>query len=78
MEYAKEVGLDPKQAEEALSSGRYAARVDAQKKQGTEAGVEGTPSLFLNGRPFTLPLNHKLLLWALEDELLYTSNGGKW
>ncbi|RMG12300.1 MAG: hypothetical protein D6729_16765, partial [Deltaproteobacteria bacterium] len=78
LQYAKEVGLDPKAAERALASGTFAAAVDAQKAQGTKLGVEGTPSLFLNGRPFILPLNHDLLLWALEDELLYVGNGGKW
>jgi len=46
------VGVDQTKLTECLSSGRAAAQVDADFKKGEEAGVEGTPSFFLNGRKF--------------------------
>lgn len=50
--HAVGVGVDQAKLTECLSSGRAAAQVDADFKKGEEAGVEGTPSFFLNGRKF--------------------------
>jgi protein-disulfide isomerase len=50
--HAVAVGVDQTKLTECLSSGRAAAQVDADFKKGEEAGVEGTPSFFLNGRKF--------------------------
>ena len=45
---------------------------------GRAAGVQGTPTLFFNGRRFTLPLSTEHLAQALEEELEWTANGGAW
>lgn len=50
--HAVAVGVDQAKLTECLSSGRAAAQVDVDFKKGEEAGVEGTPSFFLNGRKF--------------------------
>jgi protein-disulfide isomerase len=50
--HAVAVGVDQAKLTECLSSGRAAAQVDSDFKKGEEAGVEGTPSFFLNGRKF--------------------------
>lgn len=50
--HAVGVGVDGAKLTECLSSGRAAAQVDGDFKKGEEAGVEGTPSFFVNGRKF--------------------------
>jgi protein-disulfide isomerase len=42
--------LDPGRFSACLSSGRYDAAIQAQFEHGTEVGVTGTPSYFINGR----------------------------
>jgi len=41
--YAKEIGLDQTKFNECLSSGKYAASVEAQYQDGIKAGAQGTP-----------------------------------
>lgn len=47
--YASEAGLDRKRFDEDLDSGRFAADVITDKRQGRRAGVRSTPAFFLNG-----------------------------
>lgn len=47
--YAREIGLDMTRFKEAMSSHRFAAAVEADMKQGSSLGVEGTPVTFVNG-----------------------------
>jgi protein-disulfide isomerase len=44
---AKEIGLDEKQFQECLSSGKYAARVQEDLDEGAQIGVSGTPANIL-------------------------------
>jgi protein-disulfide isomerase len=53
VEYAKELGLDVASFEAALDDPATAARVQADKDLGVSVGVRGTPSFFVNGRPFS-------------------------
>ncbi|BDG04073.1 thioredoxin domain-containing protein [Anaeromyxobacter oryzae] len=48
--YAKDVGLDPAKFDKCLDSGEKASEVAFHKKAGEEAGVNGTPAFFINGR----------------------------
>jgi protein-disulfide isomerase len=48
--WAKEIGLDMKRFQTELDSHKYAARVVSEVKQGDDAGVEGTPTFFINGK----------------------------
>ena len=48
--YAGEVGLKVDELKKALDDKAFAAQVDADMKLGTEIGVQGTPSMFLNGK----------------------------
>ncbi len=68
-DYAKKLGLDAEELEKAITTDRHAARVNSQKEEGRAAGVESTPSIFVNGRPLSLPLSATLLAHAVEDEL---------
>lgn len=48
---AAELGLDTALLNQDLSSKRWAAMVDRQIGEGEAVNVEGTPTLFINGRP---------------------------
>ncbi len=77
-QYAKEIGLDGAALKKAVTEGRYRDRVLAQKTQGENLGVHGTPAIFVNGRPLTLRPTGENLIHAVEDELEYQSNGQAW
>ena len=51
-ELAKEAGLDMSRFDADLASPVVQERVDRDKKEGTSLGIQGTPSLFVNGRPY--------------------------
>ena len=48
--WAKEAGLDMTRFQADLNGHKYASRVASEEKQGNEAGVEGTPTFFINGK----------------------------
>ncbi len=47
---AQDIGLDTVKFNECLSSNKYRSKVSADKQDGSENGVTGTPGSFLNGR----------------------------
>jgi protein-disulfide isomerase len=49
-DHAKGLGLDASKFDHCLDSGEKAKIVEASKKAGDEAGVNGTPAFFINGR----------------------------
>jgi protein-disulfide isomerase len=48
--WAKEIGLDLDKLRADLDSHKFAARVSAESHQGDNAGVEGTPTFFIDGK----------------------------
>lgn len=76
--YAADAELDPGQLERAVEGRAFAPLIEASQEEGHRAGVHGTPTLFLNGRKFDLPLTQENLVQAIDDELEWQSNGGKW
>ncbi|RYE91948.1 MAG: hypothetical protein EOO75_07785 [Myxococcales bacterium] len=50
--YAKELGLDLAKYKADMDSPATAARVARDKKQGDQAGLQGTPLIIINGREF--------------------------
>jgi len=48
--WAHEIGLDLPRFTADLDGHKYASRVAAEEKQGEDAGVEGTPTFFIDGR----------------------------
>jgi protein-disulfide isomerase len=57
--YAGELKLDQKKFDVCLDDGKYAAEVDKDQADGAKAGVNGTPTFFINGRVLSgaLPLD---------------------
>jgi len=49
--YAQQIGLDLTKFRAALQSRAWKARVDTDAELGRQVGVEGTPTLFIDGRP---------------------------
>ena len=49
--YAKDAGIDADKLEKDMASDAVIARVERDTKSGAAAQVQGTPSLFLDGRP---------------------------
>jgi len=49
-QHAAEVGLDAARFNACVDSHKYAAVVEADIKMGNDAGVNGTPAFFINGR----------------------------
>jgi predicted DsbA family dithiol-disulfide isomerase len=52
-EHAKGLGLEAGRFDKCLDSGEKAKMVEASKKAGDQAGVNGTPAFFINGRPLS-------------------------
>lgn len=72
------VGLDPAELVKAVASGELDSVVEKDKAEGEKLGIEGTPTLFVNGRSLGFGITPDLLLFTLGDELEWTANGGKW
>ena len=66
-------GVDAQTFAQCLGSGIARAAVDADKKAGIEAGVEGTPAIFINGRrvngPRTVDALRRLIAEEVKGEM---------
>ncbi|MGD8863750.1 MAG: thioredoxin domain-containing protein [Myxococcales bacterium] len=56
LRYAEALGLDMEKFQADMASPEVQARVEADRAEGEKAGVDGTPSIFVNGRRFQEPL----------------------
>jgi predicted DsbA family dithiol-disulfide isomerase len=74
---AREVGGDPQSLLAALADGRYVPRIRESQAEARAAGIKGTPSLFMNGRPLVLlDYSDEGLEFALQDEEEWARHGG--
>lgn len=71
-------GLDVKAFEKAVAANKYVDELTASKEAGKAAGVDSTPSLFVNGRKHPLPLSPEALGLAVDDELDWLSGNNAW
>ena len=67
MGYAKELGFDP--AKFAAAYDAAGPQVTADLKQGDDAGVDSTPTVFFNGRKFEGPKYPRYLEMWIDEEL---------
>ncbi len=49
--YAKDMGLDMTKFEPCLKNDETLSRVSSDTQEGSQAGVRGTPTFFINGKP---------------------------
>jgi protein-disulfide isomerase len=76
--FAKKLGIDGDAMLQQVYAGRFDAIIDRQKKEGTGAGVHATPTLFFNGRQYTLPIKQEFLVFSAQDEDQWQRNKGGW
>jgi protein-disulfide isomerase len=67
--YATEVGLDLNKFKAALDAGTHKAAVDADITLGGKVGVDGTPTMFINGARVEDPSNFEALKTQIEGLL---------
>lgn len=67
--WAVELGLDAKQFNECLDSGKYAQEVEKDLQDGQAAGVNGTPTTFVNGRVVQGAVPFSQFAAIVEEEL---------
>jgi len=73
--YASKIGLNTQQFTQCISSNKYKKEVLADIQDGISAGVVGTPTIFINNRPFNGALPKRILQQLIDDELaLYDLN----
>ncbi len=63
---AKEIGLNETAFKSCLTSGEMKARVDADAATGNDAGVEGTPATYINGKLISGAIPYASLKTALQ------------
>ena len=76
-EWAKEIGLDLVRFTMDLKSGKYKAAVEKELAQGEQAGVLGTPTLFVNGKHYNGTLDTAAIEQVLQAELKTLSASSK-
>jgi protein-disulfide isomerase len=67
--YAASLGLDTAAFNDCLTSGKYEQEVTKDEQDGTNAGVQGTPSFFVNGMPIQGAQPYSVFQSAIEAAL---------
>jgi protein-disulfide isomerase len=67
--HAAELGLDTSQFNTCVDSRKFKAQVDADAEAGQEAGVNGTPAFFINGRMLSGAQPFDAFKRIIDDEL---------
>lgn len=67
--YAGEIGLNTSKFTSCLNSGKYAAKVSQDLTDGQNAGVNGTPTIFINGHPLVGAQPYSAVKAAIEQAL---------
>lgn len=75
---AGKLGLDVAALTKAMAAGKYVDELNASKDTGKAAGVDATPSFYVNGRKLTLNPSAEALQVALDDEADWLAGKGSW
>lgn len=67
--FAETLGLDTAAFNSCFDSSKYAQVVKADERMGASLGIAGTPSLFVNGRPISNPLDFSEIQGAVQAAL---------
>ncbi|HEY1087218.1 MAG TPA: thioredoxin domain-containing protein [Archangium sp.] len=71
-------GLDVKGFEKAVEAKKFLPELEASKDAGKKAGVESTPSIYVNGRKYPLGLSAETLSLAVDDEIDWLAGNAAW
>jgi protein-disulfide isomerase len=71
-------GLDLKAFDKSIAADTYGAEIKASKDAGRSSGVDGTPTLFVNGRRHVLGFATETLSASVDDELDWMSGHSGW
>jgi protein-disulfide isomerase len=74
--YAKELGLNGDEMLAQVNAGKFDAVVEKAVRQGNMAGVDSTPTLFIDGRLNALPILPWFLPFTIDDELQWQKEHG--
>ncbi len=74
--YAKDIGLDGDEMLKEVFAGKYDSVVESHIREGTALGIDSTPTLYLNGRHFELPIAPFYLKHSVDDELEWQKQKG--
>ncbi len=74
----KKNGLDVKAFQKAVDARQYLDELQAGQEAGRKAGVEATPTVYVNGRKLTLQPTPEALNLAVDDELDWLAGNGAW
>jgi protein-disulfide isomerase len=66
---ASDLGLDTEAFNACLDSGQYASEVAADLRDGMAAGVTGTPTIYINGRPVGGAQEYAVYAAIIDEEL---------
>jgi len=66
---AKEVGVSQSKFQSCLDSGEFTAKVQADLQEGSQYGVGGTPTTFVNGTPVEGAVSYEQLKAAVDEAL---------
>ncbi|HNN49548.1 MAG TPA: thioredoxin domain-containing protein [Pseudomonadota bacterium] len=69
VKYASELGLDVGKFKAALESGKFKKAVDDENAEGNSFGARGTPSFFINGKPFHGAQPYENFEKVVQDEI---------
>ena len=67
--YAKDLGLDTAKFDECMTKKPFSAAIDKDLADGAEAGVNGTPAFFINGRSLSGAQPFEKFKEIIDDEL---------
>jgi protein-disulfide isomerase len=73
---AARLGLNADQFDKCLDSGKYKAQVQKDVADGTAVGVQGTPTLFINGRVISGAVPFSEIKRVIDDELARKGSAG--
>jgi protein-disulfide isomerase len=68
-EFAAQLGLDTQQFGQCLDQNKYAQKVETERAEGQQRGVQGTPTFFLNGQMIVGNVPYEELKQAIDQEL---------